>query len=245
MSTPNPFEQPGTGGDKFDLKNLGQQWLGGLLIIWPSEVKPEFTGNGQYKPTDVVVADIGIIDRIDPNTGRPLFFKEAFIFSKGLVANTRNKLGQVVLGRLVKRDFANGPGWSLDPYQPQDVATAEAYLATNPRQTFSPPTPAQQAAAPTPAAAAYSAPAPAPAPNAAPNQWQPPAPATAPTPAPSSPAPTAGANTWAPPPPAPSANGIESWPAGLADYLKTIGVDPAQVPDEATARMIAATGGRQ
>lgn len=204
------YAQPSTGGDQFNLKEHGDEWLGSLIVIWPTEVKPSFD-TGKYEPTDVVVADIGIIERIDPATGKPLFFKEAFIFSKGLVANTKSRIGQVVLGRLVKRQFAQGVGWSLDPFQPQDIATADAYLATNPRETFVAP------ATPTPPPAH--------------DPWAGVNATPAPPAAVASPTPAAAAST-------PSAPG--GLDPNLIGYLMSKGISNAATLDEATARGIAA-----
>lgn len=182
----SPFKQPGTGGDKFDLRNNGQEWLGALMLVWPLSVKENFD-TGQYDPTDVVEADIALIDRMDPETGKPLFFERAFIFSKGLVNNTRNDVGGMVLGRLVRRQFANGTGWSMDPFSDADAQLAQQYIMANPRNV--PAQPSSGAQSPPPAAAQ------APPAN---DPWSlPPAPqAAAPAPAPASSAGAANVNAF-------------------------------------------------
>lgn len=254
------FAQPGQGGDQFDLKTYGDQWMGSLMLVWPISLKPNFD-SGKYEPTDVVECDIALIDRINPSTGKPAFFKNAFLFSKGLVSNTRGEIGNVVLGRLVKKQFANGVGWSLEDFTPADEQAANAYMLAHPRQAVAQPQQQQQQQAPPSDAWAGMDATPSPPPaaggwgasaqqatGAASGQWgAPAASAAAPTPAASPPAATpppawgAPAPTPAgpPAPPAGPSNGIENWPPGLADYLKAGGVDPAQVSDQATAEMIA------
>lgn len=219
------FAQPGTGGDTFDLKNNGQAWKGSLMLVWPKELKPNFD-SGKFEPTDVVVCDIALIDRDDPATGNPLFFKDAFLFSKGLVANTRGAVGDPdpVLGRLVQRQFAQGVGWSLDEFTPADAAAADKYLREHPRNVAQQPASAAppfggnddpwagvNAAAATPAVAAPVAP-----------------PAAAPAPT---------GNPWDSPAPAPA--GWQAGAQGLVDYLKARGINPDQIPDQATAENIA------
>ncbi|MFD8117027.1 hypothetical protein [Streptomyces microflavus] len=246
------FNQPGQGGDTFDLKTNGQAWMGSLMLVWPISIKPEFD-SGKFEPTDVVVCDIALLDRIDPNTGKPLFFKNAFLFSKPLVANTRNFLGGMVLGRLTQKQFAQGVGWTLDDFTPQDEQVANQYIATNPREQVSQPSSAQSSppqqdpwagvnASPTPPPAvgqqSWGASAPQ-ATGAASGQqqgWGGAAPAAAPTGAASPPAQQWGAP---PPPPPPPSNGVENWQQGLADFLRSKGVDPAGIPNEDAAVQIA------
>ncbi|PRH79346.1 hypothetical protein C6N75_09685 [Streptomyces solincola] len=247
------FSQPGTGGDTFDLKTNGDAWMGALMLVWPISLKPNFD-TGKFEPTDVVECDIALIDRTNPETGKPLLFKNAFLFSKGLVANTRGDIGGMVLGRLVKRQFANGVGWSLDPYTPQDEQIAQQYLVQNPRNSPSQPSSSQQGpprqsppqedpwvgmnTSPPPQQQSWGA-------AASPTAAATPTGAASPPPPQQQSwgAPPAASPAQAAPPPAPSApsNGMESWPAGLADFLRSRGVDPAQVQDESTARMIAAS----
>lgn len=207
------FAQPAQGGDKFDLKNKGNEWLGALLLIWPTEFKPQFD-SGEYDPTDVVVADIAFVDRVDPETGKPLYLRDAFIFAKGLVNNTKRSIGGRVLGRLAKRQFTKGVGWTLEDFTPADVEAARQYLAQYPREEFSQP--------------AAAAPAPAPAP-AQPDPWaaaqSPPAPAPSATPTP--------AAAYA----APAGPDHPAVAATVAAFLASKGVQAP--PDPATALMIA------
>ncbi|MEU3052212.1 hypothetical protein [Streptomyces griseus] len=242
------FQQPGQGGDKFDLKQYGQYWINSLMLVWPISLKPDFD-SGQYEKTDVVEADIALVDCIDPSTGKPAFFKNAFIFSKGLVANTRGAVGsgEPVLGRLVKKQFANGVGWSLADFTPADEQLANQYMLQYPRQA-----PQQPATTPPPQQSWGAAP---PADdkwagtNAAPpaqQQWGAPA-APAQSAPPSAPAPPAQQSWGAPPavpqaqaapPPAPSApsNGIAP---DLVAFLQGRGIDVSNIPDQATAEMVA------
>ncbi|MGW6260348.1 hypothetical protein [Streptomyces sp. NPDC055085] len=116
--TDSPFAQPTSpSGDKFDLKNLGQSWLGTLMLVYPKELKADFD-SGKFTPTDVVVADIVFVD--GPEAGR--FFSDAFIFAKFIVADTKTFIGGgPVLGRLGRKQGKEGEGWVILEHNPNDV----------------------------------------------------------------------------------------------------------------------------
>lgn len=210
MST--PFSQPGAGGDKFDLKNHGNEWIGALMLVYPLELIVGFD-SGEYEPTDVVRGDVILIDRKDPETGDSLAFYDTMLFSKGLVANTRNEVGGVVLGRLNKKQFRAGTGWTMEPYADNDALIAQEYIRTHPRNA-----PAQPA------------------------QSQPPAPAPAPPPDPWAVPPTAAAAAApaAVAPPLPTAPPPAGLNPQLKAFLDSKGLATAGL-DNATAQMLAAS----
>lgn len=210
------FAQPGsTEGDRWSLKDNGQRWIGTLFLIIPKDVIKDFD-SGQYKPTDVTVADILFIDGPDAGT----VLHNAWIFAKWIVAETKDHVGQPVLGRLGRRQGKEGEGWSLQKYTDQDVALATPVLNQYQAGQFNQPeTAASQAASASPWDLPQTAPAPAA--TTTPSPW-----GSAPAaPAPGTPAPAA----------APS--GIDPQ---LAQFLQSKGVDPTNL-DPQTAAMIAAT----
>lgn len=207
----NPFQQPGS-ADKFDLKNFGDQWVGALLLVYPKKLTEDFD-SGKYEPSDVVDADIIIVDRYGED-GQPLKFTNSRLWSKGLVNNTRDMLGKTVLGRLGKKAFANGIGWYLDEFTDADSAAAapihQAYMAgqfTAPSAS----TPPTSAASPPAATGGQQ--------NGGWGQLPPPA-----------------ASATAPPP-APAGGGVD--PELLA-FLAGKGVDVTKIKDNDTAKMLAA-----
>lgn len=106
-----PFRRPEVAaGDKWDVKNEGPKWLAtqSLFLFYPKEVKSEFD-TGKFKPTDVVVADV--IAVTGPDAGRAWI--NTFIFSKGIVAILRDKLGDPVPGIIGQKQYTEGVGWTL------------------------------------------------------------------------------------------------------------------------------------
>jgi hypothetical protein len=176
------YAQPAQQGDKVDFKNRGHEFLGKLFLIFPDRVMTDVE-TSQGAKDRVVVADVVIIDLIDPQTGQPEVYTESWIFPTVLVNQTAPEIGGKVLGRLTQGANTKGsPPWMLTDYTPQDAALAEQYEASHPRNAPAQPSGnGQQWQAPPPAAPAqngWNAPAPAPvAPPAAPAQqgWQPPA----------------------------------------------------------------------
>jgi hypothetical protein len=216
--------QPGSGGDKFDLKNRGDQFFGKLLLIYPTALKTDFDG-GEYGKTDVVVADVIILDLINLQTGQPEEFRDAFLFSRGLVNNTRGYIGGSVLGRLARKQFAKGIGWSLDDFSDADGQVAMQYINAHPRNMPAQPSQGIPNAEPPPAPA----PTPPPAVPAPPAYAPPPPPAPTALPAAAAnydPNPWAGMQTaQAPTPPPP-----EVQDPALTAFLRSKGINPVQ-PD--------------
>lgn len=132
----SPFAQPQAGGDKFDLKNSGQSWLGTLMLIYPKELKPQFD-SGQFEPTDVVVADIVFVD--GPEAGRN--FNDAFLFAKFIVSDIKGMVGtgDPVLGRLGQKQGKQGLGWAILEHTQQDQALALPVHARYMSGTFNQP----------------------------------------------------------------------------------------------------------
>ncbi len=225
----------------FDLKNHGQEYLGKLMLIWPTNVMRNVQTSQGIVDT-VVECDLAVIDKIDPLTGQPEYLQGVRLWWTVLANQTKNEVGGKVLGRLGQGANTKGsPPWLLQDWTDQDAAMAQQYEAAHPRNQPTQPSAAAAgtqgqpwtAAPPAPPAAAAPAWNAAPPPAAAPpqQQWQQQAPAAAWNAAPPA----------APAPPPPPANGIEAWPPGLADFLRSKNVDVNNVPDEGTARQIAAT----
>jgi len=228
------YEQPDK-GEKFTPSDH-PEWLGKLFLIWPDSVdtvnfnRPD----GTVDPTDMVTADVAIVDLVNPETGQPTYLKGARIGGSALAPQLKKKLGKKVLGRLQQtpRQGNKSGAYFLADFTPQDVAQAQQYEAAHPRNTYD--APSGQA----PAAGAWGAQPAATPPPAAPAQGQwgaAPAAAAAP---PQAPAQQWGAQPAAAPPP-PPADPFPGAP-GLADFLRARGVDVTGM-DEGTARQIAAT----
>lgn len=237
----NPFQRPqATAGDKWDLKNEGMKWLGSLFLIVPKELKTDWkSGNNNYEPTDLVVADV--IAVTGPDAGRS--WMDTFILSKGIVYILRDKIGDPVPGVLGRKQTQNGEGWTLidaqtdqewDAMCAQVAPVYQQYQAGKFKRAAAPAATTQ--AAPATASANYQATMqqdPWAGMNASPPQagWNAPAaaPAAAPPPATAAPTPAASA------------------PAGQQDpnvgLLISKGLDPQQVlaMDPATRAAIAAT----
>lgn len=260
MTTPqdNPFRRPeASAGDKWDIKNEGQKWLGSLFLFYPKEIKREFD-TGKYKPTDVVVCDVIAVS--GPDAGKAWI--DTFIFSKGIAAILKDKVGDPVPGVLGQKQFTEGIGWTLLDAQSDAEWDAMCQAVAPVHQRYMQ---GQFARVDAPAAAGAAAVAQ----NPPAGSWQQdawaglnaaPAAATpapqgypAPTAAPPAAAPAAGWNQSAPPaapPPAapaaapaanpPSAGGQQDPNVGL---LISKGLDPQQVlaMDPATRAAIAAT----
>lgn len=231
------YDQPDKGA-KFTPRDH-PNWIGKLFLIFPESVETvNFSRpDGTQDPTDMVTADVAIIDLPD-ETGKPTFLQAARIGGSALVPQLKKKIGKKVLGRL-QQTPAQGQksgAYFLADFSPQDAQTAESYEQAFPRSAYQAPS--------EPPANAWQAQQPAQSGPPAPNQWggAPPAPAGQPAgawgqaaaiPA----APPAG--QWGAPPPA-AAPPAPPWPDGLREFLTSRGIDTNGM-DEAQARQIAAT----
>jgi hypothetical protein len=222
------YDQPDRGA-KFTPRDH-PEWIGKLFLFWPEDVETvNFSRpDGTMDPTDMVIADVAIIDLNDPQTGKPVFLQGARIGGSALAPQLKKKVGKKVLGRL-KQLPAQGQksgAYVLEDWQPQDAQLAERYEATFPRAQYAAPS-GQEAAQ-----------------NNGWGQNPPQAPPAAPAPAQGgwgAPPPAAPAPQWGAPaaPPQPPADPFPNAP-GLADFLRSRGVDITGM-DEGTARQIAAT----
>lgn len=245
------YEQPDKGA-KFTPSDH-PEWLGKLFLIWPESVETvNFNRpDGTVDPTEMVTADVAIIDLNDPETGKPTFLASARIGGSALAPQIKKKLGKKVLGRLAQtpRQGNKSGAFFIADFTPQDVQWAEQYEAAFPRQSYQAANGngaipeqawggAQPAPAAPPAAPSWGAPAAPAAPAAAPPAagWGAPA-------APATPPPAAPAQAWGAQPPAaapPAAPAGPPWPDGLREFLESRGIATAGM-DEGTARQIAAT----
>jgi hypothetical protein len=223
------YDQPDHGA-KFTPRDH-PEWLGKLFLIFPESVETvNFNRpDGTLDPTDMVTADVAIIDLPDPqNQGKPTFLQGARIGGSALVPQLKKKIGKKVLGRL-NQTPAQGQksgAYFLADFSPQDVQTAEQYEAAFPRAQYdsgsgNQPPPAQQWQAGPPAQSA-------PAQSQFAGQWGGAQPAAPP------------ANQWGPPPAAAAPPPPAPWPDGLREFLTSRGINTEGM-DEAQARQIAAT----
>lgn len=236
------YDQPDKGA-KFTPRDH-PEWLGKLFLVWPESVETvNFSRpDGTQDPTDMVTADVAIIDLTDPQTGKPVFLENARIGGSALAPQLKKKLGRKVLGRL-NQTPAQGQksgAYFLADWTPADAQTAEQYEAAFPRAAY-------QAPSDPPPANAWQAQQPAQSGPPAPNQWggAPAAPAGQPAGAWGQAAATPAAQPagqWGAPPPAaaPPAPPAAPWPDGLREFLESRGIATAGL-DEAAARQIAAT----
>lgn len=242
------YEQPDKGA-KFTPSDH-PDWLGKLFLIWPESVETvNFNRpDGTVDPTEMVTADVAIIDLNDPETGKPTYLASARIGGSALAPQIKKKLGKKVLGRLAQtpRQGNKSGAFFIADFTPQDVQWAEQYEAAFPHVAYQAANAAipeqswggaQPAAPAAPAAGGWTPGAPA-APAAPPAAGWGGAPAAAPPAAAGPPAaPAWGAQAAAPPPAAPPA---APWPDGLREFLESRGIATAGM-DEGTARQIATT----
>jgi len=159
------FQQPAISNP--DDKFVAAEHNGQLLLFFPTQLQTGIAT--QHGTADAVNTKVVNLD-----TGRVL--DNALIFATALVTQLKGAVPEgMVLGRLGQGQNTKGnPPWLLSPHTDADVATAEAYLAANPRNQFAqpqtqaaPPTPPVYAAPATPAAPSWGGPAAAPAPASA------------------------------------------------------------------------------
>lgn len=155
------FEQPAT-PEKFSPRDH-PEWIGRLFLIYPTSVDMVTFNNddGTPKaPSEVVTADVAIVDLIDPQTGRPVILKGARIGGKALVPQIKpyaSKHNTAAAGRLkqLPGQGAKNGAYVLDNFAPEDGPTLNAFDATDWRGTYQQPAPAVAAQ---PAQVAYQAP---------------------------------------------------------------------------------------
>lgn len=129
------FNQPAK-GDKFTPRDH-PEWLGKLFLIYPDSCAPQTFNrpDGTQDTSDIVEADVAIIDLIDPQTGQPTTLSGARIGGKGLVPQLRKMIGSMVLGRLTKlpSQGQKDGAYVLADFTPDDAQIATAYVQTHPR----------------------------------------------------------------------------------------------------------------
>lgn len=149
MTTPeNPFERPGTSEGFSPSKH--PEWIGKLCIMRPNYVH-YITFKPEEGPKKVVNTYVVFVDLQGPPDGRPVVIDGANITNASLIPQIENKIGKLVLGRLIQSPPQPGksPSYQLDPnYTDQDAGTAGQYIQAFPL----PPVP--DAPPPEPAAAA-------------------------------------------------------------------------------------------
>ncbi|MBM9504540.1 hypothetical protein [Actinacidiphila acididurans] len=171
MTTPVPpqFSQPGK-ADRFAPRDH-PEWIGKLFLVYPDACSPQtfVRPDGTQETSDVVEADVVIVDLPDPQTGQPTVLSGARIGGKGLVPQLKKQVGAMVLGRLSKlpSQGQKDGAYVLSDFTPQDAALATAYVQTHPRtapfaqpQVSAPPVAPVLPLAPAPAAPAPAVPSP-------------------------------------------------------------------------------------
>lgn len=90
-------------GEKFSPRD-NPSWIGKLFLVYPTELNVvQFQDDkGVPSPTDVVTADVAILDLIDPETGKPKVLLGARIAGKAIVPQIKGKVisGNANLGRM-------------------------------------------------------------------------------------------------------------------------------------------------
>lgn len=159
------YEQPDK-GEKFSPRDH-PEWVGRLFLVYPTEVNiVQFQDDkGQPSPTDVVTADVAIIDLVDPETGKPKVLKGARIAGRALVPQIKGKVDKrtAALGRLrqLPAQGTKSGAYVLDEFSPADGQLADSFDATDWRGVREQPAPPTGVVS-TPTATAVPAPAGAP-----------------------------------------------------------------------------------
>lgn len=159
-------------GEKFSPRDH-PEWIGRLFLIYPTAVETvtfHDEKTNEPRPTEMVTADVAILDLVDPETQQPKVLLSAKIGNKALVPQIRGKVGSgnAALGRLrqLPAQGAKSGAYVLDnEFTPADEQLAIRQDSTDWRGKYggavaASPTGAASAAAatPTPAAAAQAAP---------------------------------------------------------------------------------------
>lgn len=114
------FNEPGTGGDFLDYKEL----LGSLLLFTVKEETQEI--DTKHGPQTAIRADVAVLD--GPNKGDVC--TDALIFPKILKSQLRGSVGGKVLGRLGQGENKKGnPPWQLAAPTETEKETGRKYLA--------------------------------------------------------------------------------------------------------------------
>jgi hypothetical protein len=260
MTTPQmPFSQP----DKREgfAPRDNPQWMNQLMVIRPESVEkvhfPPNPGEEDKGPTDVVTAYVAIVTLTDPKTNLPVVIEGASIAGKGMTPQLKNRIGDLVLGRLSQKPSSGqkSGAYYIADYTPQDAELAMRYIAAFPIPPM--PTPFTQPLAPAPQQWGQPPVAGAAAPNYNPNQYQapsaqiPPAPAlpydqwqhTAAAPPQQAPvAPVPAAQQWGGPTPQAAPPQAVTQPSGqdpnLVAFLQSKGIQVTPDMDNNTLQMI-------
>ena len=98
-----------------------------LLLIEPLSFEAGMST--AFGTSDAVRANVHVID--GPGAGES--YEDTLIFPKILASQTKNQIGQKVLGRLGQGQAKAGQSapWLLNEATPEDIAKAEAWVKTN------------------------------------------------------------------------------------------------------------------
>lgn len=118
------FSTPPAPSGGFQLKDH----LGGLVMVDVTGTKVGLaTSNG---PADVITANVTVLD--GPGAGES--YEDTIVFGKVIYSQLKGCVGQKVLGRVAQGNAKPGQSapWILNEASADDVAKAEAWIATNP-----------------------------------------------------------------------------------------------------------------
>lgn len=109
----------------------GIQWddlEGSLLLVKPYD--QEQGVKTHYGVTNAVRANVTVLD----GSQRGVEYPDVLVFPRVLQGQLRPRIGQMVVGRLIKGDAKSGQSapWKLEKATPADIQTAERHLARKP-----------------------------------------------------------------------------------------------------------------
>ncbi len=90
-----------------------------VLVLYPKESGPKRTKDGER---DCVVADVRVLDYDRKELSDPV---ECWLFQQVLIEATKDDLGGIVVGRLIRP----GRAYLLDPPHPGELEVLDALLA--------------------------------------------------------------------------------------------------------------------
>jgi len=131
VTTPPPqFSRPGSSESFSPSKH--DDWIGKLFLIRPN-YSETITFDPADGPKEMVNCFVVILDLQGPPDGRPVVIDGASIGGAGLRPQIKNKVGQLVLGRLQKMPPQPGKSatYRLDPnFTPDDESRAAHWIST-------------------------------------------------------------------------------------------------------------------
>ncbi len=116
----DPFSDPATGGNLDPFRNLH-------VIIKPESCirKPsKFPTSAPDGKVDTITATVIAVDGEDPG-----MTVQTVIYSGSLTPQLKPKVGKTIIGKLLKKDFGKGEGWTLEAVGPEVREAGKKVLA--------------------------------------------------------------------------------------------------------------------